>query len=76
MSLGADDTPLNKDRIIESFPEIYQVTQSCMPNCSHSEASCALNAWIESDAAAKSERLIRVTSLRSLLEVKPADEER
>ena len=67
---------LNKDRIIESFPEIYQVTQSCMPNCSHSEASCALNAWIESDAAAKSERLIRVTSLRSLLEVKPADEER
>ncbi len=67
---------LNKDRIIESFPEIYQVTQSCMPNCSHSEASCALNAWIESDAAAKSERLIRVTSLRSLLEVKPSDEER
>jgi len=47
-----------------------------MPNCSHSEASCAINAWIESDAAAKSERLIRVTSLRSLLEVKPADEER
>ena len=67
---------LNKDRIIESFPEIYQVTQSCMPNCSHSEASCALNAWIESDAAAKSERLIRVTSLRSLLEVEPSDEER
>ncbi len=67
---------LNKDRIIESFPEIYQVTQSCMPNCSHSEASCALNAWIESDAAAKSERIIRVASLRSLLEVKPADEER
>ena len=67
---------LNKDRIIESFPEIYQVTQSCMPNCSHSEASCALNAWIESDAAAKSERVIRVTSLRSLLEVKPSDEER
>ena len=67
---------LNKDRIIESFPEIYQVTQSCMPNCTHSEASCALNAWIESDAAAKSERVIRVTSLRSLLEVKPSDEER
>lgn len=67
---------LNKDRIIESFPEIYQVTQSCMPNCTHSEASCALNAWIESDAAAKSERFIRVTSLRSLLEVKPSDEER
>jgi ribosome biogenesis GTPase len=66
---------LNKDRVIESFPDIYQVIQTCMPNCSHYEASCALNAWIESDSALKSERLIRVTSLRSLLEVKPVSDE-
>ena len=67
---------LDKNRIIEAFPDIYQVTQSCMPHCSHHEVSCALNAWVESDLAAREERLIRVTSLQSLLEVKPADEQR
>lgn len=61
---------LNKDRIIESFPDIYQITQTCMPNCSHHEAKCALNAWIDSDPSLAQERLIRVSSLRSLLEVK------
>ena len=66
---------LNKERIIESFPDIYQVTQTCMSNCSHHEAGCALNAWIESDTSSRSERLIRVTSLRSLLEVKPLSDE-
>ena len=66
---------LNKDRIIESFPDIYQVTQSCMPNCSHHEISCSLNPWIESDPASQVERLRRVTSLRSLLEVKLAEDE-
>jgi ribosome biogenesis GTPase len=66
---------LNKDRMIESFPDIYQVTQTCMPNCSHHEVSCSLNRWIESDAALKVERLRRVTSLRSLLEVKLAEDE-
>lgn len=67
---------LNKGRIIESFPDIYQVTQTCMPNCSHHEASCSLNLWIESDPELKAERFTRVTSLQSLLEVKPIDEER
>jgi len=67
---------LNKERVIESFPDIYQITQTCMPNCSHNESGCALNAWIESDSALTSERLIRVTSLQSLLEVKATDEER
>ena len=66
---------LDKGRIIESFPDIYQVTQTCMPNCSHHEASCALNPWIDSDPALQRERLIRVTSLRSLLEVKPLTDE-
>ncbi|CAB4537258.1 unannotated protein [freshwater metagenome] len=67
---------LNRDRIIESFPDIYQVIQKCMPNCSHHENSCALGPWIESDPELRAERLTRVTSLRSLLEVKPVDEER
>ena len=67
---------LNKERVIESFPDIYQITQTCMPNCSHHESGCALNAWIESDASLKVERLTRVTSLQSLLEVKATDEER
>ena len=66
---------LNKDRIIESFPDIYQVTQTCMPNCSHHEISCSLNPWVESDPALQVERLRRVTSLSSLLEVKLAEDE-
>lgn len=64
---------LNKDRIIESFPDIYQITQTCMPNCSHHEGRCALNAWIDSDPKLAQERLIRVSSLRSLLEVELPD---
>ena len=64
---------LNKERIIESFPDIYQVIQRCMPNCSHHENSCALGPWIESEPEFRAERLTRVTSLRSLLEVKPVE---
>ena len=67
---------LNRDRVIESFPDIYQVIQGCMPNCSHHEAGCSLNAWVESDPALKVERSTRVSSLQSLLEVKASDEER
>jgi len=67
---------LNRDRVIESFPDIYQVIQTCMPNCSHHEAGCALNVWVESDATLKAERFTRVSSLQSLLEVKATDEER
>lgn len=66
---------LNKDRIIESFPDIYQVTQTCMPNCSHHEISCSLNPWIETEPSLQVERLRRVTSLRSLLEVKLTEDE-
>lgn len=66
---------LNKERIIESFPDIYQVAQTCMPHCSHHEPSCALNSWIDSDAALRDERQIRVASLRSLLEVKSLTDE-
>ena len=66
---------LNKERIIESFPDIYQVAQTCMPHCSHHEPSCALNSWIDLDAALRDERQIRVASLRSLLEVKSLTDE-
>lgn len=66
---------LNKERIIESFPDIYHVAQTCMPHCSHHEPSCALNSWIDSDAALRDERQIRVASLRSLLEVKSLTDE-
>ena len=66
---------LNKERIIESFPDIYQVAQTCMPHCSHHEPSCALNNWIDSDTALRDERQIRVASLRSLLEVKSLTDE-
>ncbi len=67
---------LDKNRIIEAFPDIYEITQNCMPRCSHHEIGCKLNEWIESIPELKNERLIRVTSLQSLLEVKPADEQR
>ena len=67
---------LDKNRIIEAFPDIYEITQYCMPRCSHHEIGCKLNEWIESIPELKNERLIRVTSLQSLLEVKPADEQR
>lgn len=66
---------LNKERIIKTFPDIYEVTQSCMPNCSHHEATCALNAWINSEPSRHEERLTRVASVRSLLEVKPLTDE-
>lgn len=67
---------LNKERVIQSFPDIFEVIQGCMPNCSHSEVGCALSAWIESSTPERKERLRRVSSLQSLLEVKAADEER
>jgi ribosome biogenesis GTPase len=66
---------LDKNRVIETFPDIYAITQTCMPNCTHSEASCSLNSWIESDSTERAERLMRVTSLRSLLNVKPFTDE-
>lgn len=67
---------LDKNRIIETFPDIYEVTQRCMPHCTHHEPDCALNGWIDSEPAHKAQRLSRVTSIRSLLEVNPIDEER
>ena len=61
---------LDSNRIIASFADIAEVTQGCLPNCSHYEPSCRLNDWVQPGGVIDEERLTRVTSLRSLLELK------
>ena len=56
--------------IVAAFADLTEITEKCPPHCSHAEAACALNAWIDSDPALSAERHVRVDSLRSLLEVK------
>lgn len=57
---------LEPSKILQAFPDLAKICEGCMPNCSHYEESCALNAW----SAGNSEREARISSLRSLLEVK------
>jgi ribosome biogenesis GTPase len=61
---------LDSNRIIASFADIAEVTQGCLTNCSHYEPSCRLNDWVAPGGVVDEERLTRVTSLRSLLELK------
>lgn len=61
---------LDSNRIIASFSDIAEVTQGCLTNCSHYEPSCRLNEWVAPGGVVDEERLARVTSLRSLLELK------
>jgi ribosome biogenesis GTPase len=61
---------LDSNRIIASFADIAEVTQGCLSNCSHYEPSCRLNDWVQPGGVIDEERLTRVTSLRSLLELK------
>ena len=61
---------LDSNRIIAAFADIAEVTQGCLSNCSHYEPSCRLNEWVEPGGVVDQERLTRVTSLRSLLELK------
>jgi ribosome biogenesis GTPase len=60
---------LDSNRIIASFADIAEITQGCLPNCSHYEPSCRLNEWVAPGGVVDEERLTRVTSLRSLLEL-------
>ncbi|MEY2814277.1 MAG: hypothetical protein RIS05_25 [Actinomycetota bacterium] len=61
---------VDSNRIIAAFADIAEVTQGCLPNCSHYEPSCRLNEWVQPGGVVDQERLTRVTSLRSLLELK------
>jgi ribosome biogenesis GTPase len=61
---------LDSNRIIAAFADIAEVTQGCLPRCTHYEPSCRLNEWVAPGGVIDQERLTRVTSLRSLLELK------
>ena len=64
---------LDSNRIVAAFEDLHQVTQSCMPNCSHHEAGCQLNEWAAPKGVINNERSARVASLRSLLELKDSN---
>lgn len=66
---------LDSNRIIAAFSDLSEVTESCMPNCSHHEIGCQLNKWASPAGVINSERTARVASLRSLLEVKDSNPE-
>ena len=64
---------LDSNKIVAAFEDLSEVTQSCMPNCSHHEMGCQLNEWAAPKGVVNSERSARVNSLRSLLELKDAN---
>ena len=61
---------IDPDRIIASFSDLAAVAVNCMPNCSHSEESCALTQWAAPNGVIIPERAARIESLRSLLNIK------
>ncbi|HEY3292144.1 MAG TPA: ribosome small subunit-dependent GTPase A [Candidatus Nanopelagicaceae bacterium] len=61
---------IDPNRILASFPDLAEVATQCMPNCSHSEESCALSAWASPDGVEIPERAARIQSLRNLLDIK------
>lgn len=58
---------IDPTRIVAAFDDLLEITNSCMTNCSHNEADCALNEWMAPNGVAIPERVARVTSLRNLL---------
>jgi ribosome biogenesis GTPase len=64
---------LDSNRIVAAFGDLYEVVQSCMPNCSHHEVGCQLNEWAAPKGVVNSERTARVASLRTLLELKDSN---
>lgn len=69
---------LDPNRVLASFEDIYEVAQTCMPNCSHSGASnesgCRLNEWAAPGGVEDPARTVRLKSLRSLLEIKDVNQ--
>jgi ribosome biogenesis GTPase len=61
---------IDPNRIIASFSDLKEVIAQCMPNCSHNEASCALEQWAAPDGVPHLKRQARIQSLRSLLDIK------
>ena len=61
---------IDPNRIIASFSDLQEVIARCMPNCSHSEAACALNEWAAPHGVVIPHRQARIKSLRSLLDIK------
>ena len=61
---------IDPNRIIASFTDLRDVVAQCMPNCSHSEAGCALTQWAAPNGEIIPKRQARIESLRSLLDIK------
>ena len=61
---------IDNQRIVDAFTDLSEVAANCMPNCSHAHSSCSLDAWAAPNGIVDLERTARLTSLRSLLEVK------
>jgi len=61
---------IDPDRIVAAFGDLAEAATGCMPNCSHAEESCALTTWANPDNIPNPERVARLRSLRSLLEIK------
>ena len=55
---------IDKSRVIASFTEFESVIASCPKNCSHDEATCALNNYVKTSPQASS----RLASLQRLLD--------
>jgi ribosome biogenesis GTPase len=58
---------IEKDRVISAFAEFAEIIKHCPKNCSHDEASCALNDS-EYNSKLSSKSISRLDSLRRMLE--------
>jgi ribosome biogenesis GTPase / thiamine phosphate phosphatase len=53
------------DRVVAAFPEFAEALAECQPGCSHLEADCALEAWVQEHGGQHA--VARLESLRRLL---------
>lgn len=56
---------IDPNRVVGAFGELQEVIARCPKNCSHDEASCALNEWLVANPQGEN----RVTNLRRLLAI-------